>query len=110
MTLWLALAAILHHRLDGFRHVWPRSDPGSRAVIAELAYGFVYKMVEDVTGKDGIKYFPYIFTLFIFILFSNFLALIPMSFSPTSHICGYGNLRLWRVLCCYSHRLHQERR
>ena len=43
-------------------------------------------MVEDVTGKDGIKYFPYIMTLFIFILFSNFLALIPMSFSPTSHI------------------------
>lgn len=54
--------------------------------IAELAYGFVYKMVEDVTGKDAVKYFPYIFTLFIFIAFSNFLALIPTSFSPTSHI------------------------
>jgi F-type H+-transporting ATPase subunit a len=43
-------------------------------------------MVEDVTGKDGIKYFPYIFTLFIFILFSNFLGLLPMSFTTTSHI------------------------
>jgi len=63
--------------------------PGRAQSIAELAYGFVYKMVEDVTGKDGIKYFPYIFTLFIFILFSNFLALIPMSFSPTS-ILGFG--------------------
>lgn len=54
--------------------------------IGELVYGFIYKMVEDVTGKDGIKYFPYIMTLFVFILFANFLALIPMSYSPTSMI------------------------
>lgn len=54
--------------------------------IAELAYGFVHKMVEDVAGKDGLKFFPYIFTLFMFIVFSNFLGLIPMAFTPTSHI------------------------
>ena len=54
--------------------------------IAELLYGMVRKMVEDVTGKDGLKYFPYVMTLFCFILFANFLALIPKSFSPTSHI------------------------
>ncbi len=60
--------------------------PSRTQSIAELAYGFVYSMVEDVAGKDGLKYFPYIMTLFIFILFSNFLGLIPMSFSTTSHI------------------------
>ena len=54
--------------------------------IAELAYGFIYKMVEDVTGKDGVKYFPYIMTLFMFIVFSNFLGLLPLSFTTTSHI------------------------
>lgn len=54
--------------------------------IAELAYGFIYKMVEDVTGKDGVKYFPYIMTLFIFIVFANFLGLLPRAFTPTSHI------------------------
>ena len=54
--------------------------------IGELIYGFIYKMVEDVTGKDGVKYFPYIMTLFVFILFTNYLALIPMSYSPTSMI------------------------
>ncbi len=43
-------------------------------------------MVEDVTGKDGIKYFPYIMTLFMFILCANFLGLLPMSFTTTSHI------------------------
>ena len=54
--------------------------------VAELGYGFVYKMVEDVTGKDGVKYFPYIFTLFCFIVFSNFLGLLPKAFTTTSHI------------------------
>jgi F-type H+-transporting ATPase subunit a len=39
-----------------------------------------------VAGKDGTKYFPYILTLFLFILFANFLGLIPMSFTTTSHI------------------------
>ena len=54
--------------------------------VAELAYGFVYKMVEDVAGKDGLKYFPYIMTLFMFIVFANFLGLLPMAFTTTSHI------------------------
>lgn len=54
--------------------------------IAELAYGFVYKMVEDVAGKDGVKYFPYIMTIFMFIVFANMLGLLPMAFTTTSHI------------------------
>jgi F-type H+-transporting ATPase subunit a len=60
--------------------------PSRSQSVAELAYGFIYKMVEDVAGRDGVRYFPYIFTLFLFILFANLLALLPGSFSPTSHI------------------------
>ena len=86
VTLWMGLTilAIVALMILGTR---------GRAVIptriqsvAELAYGFVYKMIEDVTGHDGIKYFPYIMTLFVFILFSNFLGLIPGAFTTTSHI------------------------
>ena len=51
-----------------------------------MIYGFIYKMVEDVTGHDGVKYFPYVMTLFLFILFSNLLGLLPMSFTTTSHV------------------------
>jgi F-type H+-transporting ATPase subunit a len=43
-------------------------------------------MVEDVTGREGLKYFPYIMTLFMFIVFANLLGLLPMAFTPTSHI------------------------
>ncbi|WP_371156612.1 F0F1 ATP synthase subunit A [Jannaschia sp. 2305UL9-9] len=85
-TLWLALAVLC---VAGLFVIGTRGRaivPSRTQSVAELAYGFVYKMVEDVTGKDGVKYFPYIFTVFLFILFANFLALIPMSFSTTSHI------------------------
>lgn len=53
---------------------------------AEVTYGFVRKMVEDVAGREGAKYFPYILTLFLFVLSANLLALLPASFAPTSHI------------------------
>jgi F-type H+-transporting ATPase subunit a len=42
--------------------------------------------VEDVSGREGLRYFPYIMTLFMFIVFANFLGLIPMAFTVTSHI------------------------
>ena len=60
--------------------------PSRMQSIAESIYGFVHKMIEDITGKEGAKYFPYIITLFLFILFANLLALIPTSFASTSHI------------------------
>jgi|TARA_R110000787_G_scaffold170692_9_gene283476 F-type H+-transporting ATPase subunit a len=59
--------------------------PGRMQSVAELAYGFIYKMVEDICGKEGVKYFPYVMTLFMFIVFANFLGLIPTAFTPTSH-------------------------
>jgi F-type H+-transporting ATPase subunit a len=54
--------------------------------MAELTYGFIYKMVEDVAGQDAVRFFPYIMTLFMFILFANLLGLIPFAFTTTSHI------------------------
>jgi len=60
--------------------------PSRSQSIAETIYVFVHKMLEDIAGKEGLKYFPYIFTLFIFILVSNILGLIPGAFTTTSHI------------------------
>ncbi|MEM8632594.1 MAG: F0F1 ATP synthase subunit A [Pseudomonadota bacterium] len=86
VTLWMALAigavALLMVLSTRGRAIVPSRGQS----IAELAYGFVYKMIEDVTGKDGLVYFPYIITLFLFILCANFLGLIPLSFTTTSHI------------------------
>lgn len=86
VTLWMALAILCVIALFVIGTRGRAVIPSRVQSVAELAYGFVYKMVEDVTGHDGVKYFPYIFTVFLFILFSNFLGLIPGSFTTTSHI------------------------
>ena len=86
VTLWMGLAVLAIVGLFVMGTSKRAIVPSRIQSIAELIYGFIYKMVEDVTGKDGIKYFPYIMTLFIFILVANYLALLPMSYSPTSMI------------------------
>jgi F-type H+-transporting ATPase subunit a len=85
VTLWLFLSIVAIVLLMVVGTSRRAIVPSRSQSVAELAYGFVYKMVEDVTGKDGLKYFPYIMTLFLFIVFANFLGLIPMSFTTTSH-------------------------
>ncbi|MCB2100522.1 MAG: F0F1 ATP synthase subunit A [Rhodobacterales bacterium] len=60
--------------------------PGRWQSMAELSYEFVAGMVRDNVGAEGRRYFPFIFSLFMFILFGNLLGLIPYSFTFTSHI------------------------
>ena len=86
VSLWLGIAVLCIVALFVMGSRGRAVIPTRIQSIGELLYGFIYKMVEDVCGKDGVKYFPYIMTLFVFILFSNYLALIPMSYSPTSMI------------------------
>ena len=85
-TLWMALAVITIVAIFVLGSKGRALIPTRMQSVGELAYGFIYKMVEDVAGHDGAKYFPLIMTLFIFILTANFLGLIPGSFTPTSHI------------------------
>ena len=84
-ALWMGLAILAVIGLMVLTTTKRSVVPSRGQSVAELAYGFVYKMVEDVSGKDGVVYFPYIMTLFMFIVCANFLGLIPMSFTTTSH-------------------------
>src|SRR5256885_383234 len=60
--------------------------PGRWQSVAEMSYEFVVDMVDTNAGHGGRDFFPFVFTLFMFILFSNLLGLIPYSFTVTSHI------------------------
>lgn len=93
-TLWMAVALLCVLALFVIGTRGRAIIPSRIQSVAELGYGFVHKMVEDVTGKDGLKFFPYVFTLFCFIVFSNFLGLIPGAFTTTSHIAVTGVLAL----------------
>ncbi len=83
-TLWMAIAALVILFLLVIGTARRAIVPSRSQSIGELAYGFVHTMVEDVTGREGLRYFPYIMTLFMFIVVANFLGMIPTSFSATS--------------------------
>ncbi|HXO90091.1 MAG TPA: F0F1 ATP synthase subunit A [Stellaceae bacterium] len=60
--------------------------PGRWQSLAEMSYEFVADMIETNVGHGGREYFPFVFTLFMFILFANFLGMIPYSYTVTSQI------------------------
>jgi len=93
-TLWLGIAVLVIVLLLLVGTRGRAIVPSRSQSIAESIYMFTYKMVEDINGKSGLKYFPYIFTLFIFILVANVLSLIPTSFAATSHVAVTGFLAI----------------
>jgi F-type H+-transporting ATPase subunit a len=68
--------------------------PGRMQAIAELSYEFVANTIQNTTGKEGMKFFPLVFTLFMFILMANVIGLIPYTFTVTSHIIITASLAL----------------
>lgn len=94
VTLWMAITVLAVFLLLVVGTRRRAIVPSRTQSVAELAYGFVARMVEDVTGKEGMRYFPYIMTLFMFIVFGNMLGLLPYSFTTTSHLAVTGVLAL----------------
>ena len=60
--------------------------PNKIQLIAEIFYNFVAKMISDTAGSKAKPYFPFIFSLFMFVLFCNMVGMLPYSFTVTSHI------------------------
>jgi F-type H+-transporting ATPase subunit a len=60
--------------------------PGYWQSMAEISYEFIANLIRDTVGNEGRRYFPLIFSLFMFILFGNLLGMMPYSFTFTSHI------------------------
>jgi len=94
VTLWMGLTLLAIFALLVLGTSRRAMIPNRIQSVGELAYGFIYRMIEDVAGKDGVRYFPHIMTLFMFIVFSNFLGLLPMAFTTTSHIAVTGVLAM----------------
>jgi F-type H+-transporting ATPase subunit a len=60
--------------------------PGRLQSIAELSYEFVADTIQSTAGKEGMKFFPFVFTIFMFVLVANLIGLIPYTFTITTHI------------------------
>ncbi|WP_339334624.1 F0F1 ATP synthase subunit A, partial [uncultured Maricaulis sp.] len=59
--------------------------PNRAQSVAEIIYGFVADMVRSTAGQDGLRFFPFVFTLFIFILVANMLGMFPYFPAPGAH-------------------------
>ena len=85
-ALFMTIAVVL---ATGFLMLGTRRNalvPGRWQSVAELSYEFIANMIRDNVGQEGRKYFPFIFTLFMFVFFGNMLGMVPYSFTYTSHI------------------------
>ena len=60
--------------------------PSRLQLISELSYGFIAQLLRDTVGEQGRKYFPFVFTIFMFVLIGNMVGMLPYSFTFTSHI------------------------
>ncbi|GGB64033.1 MULTISPECIES: F0F1 ATP synthase subunit A [Henriciella] len=60
--------------------------PSRSQSIAEVGYGFVADMVRGAAGEEGLKFFPFVFTLFFFVFFANMIGMVPYAFTTTSHL------------------------
>jgi len=85
-SLFMLISAILISILLLFSTREKKLIPSKIQLISEMLYNFIAKMISDTAGKKAKPYFPFIFSLFIFILFCNMVGMLPYSFTVTSHI------------------------
>ncbi len=85
-ALWMVIAVVLATGLFIAATARQAVIPGRLQALAEVVHGFIANMVRENAGHEGMKYFPFVFSLFLFVLFGNLLGMIPFSFTYTSHI------------------------
>jgi F-type H+-transporting ATPase subunit a len=81
-------------------------SPGRLQLVAEGLHEFVANTVRSTAGEEGMKFFPLVFSLFVFILFTNMLGLIPYAFTVTTHVVITAALALLVFLTVIVHGLY----
>lgn len=72
--------------------------PGLAQSLPECTYGFIANLMKENIGPEGLKYFSFIFSVFLFIAFGNVLGLFPYAFTFTSHVTAVGTLSILALL------------
>lgn len=72
--------------------------PNAAQSLVEGMYEFVHNLLKENVGHEGLKYFPFIFTVFTFVAFGNVLGLFPYAFTFTSHLTAVGCLSIIALL------------
>ena len=97
-SLFMVLAVVLATLLMAFCLRWRTIIPSISQSVPESLYDFVAGLLRENVGVEGLKYFPFIFTIFMFVAFGNVLGLFPYAFTFTSHLAAVGTLSVISLL------------
>jgi len=93
-SAFMVLGVVLIIALFGYTATRTSLVPTRIQSMGELGYEFVADMIRGVAGEDGLRFFPFVFTLFFFILAANIIGMVPYNFTTTSHVIVTGALSL----------------
>jgi len=85
-SLWMLIALAVISFITVYGSAQRSMVPGRLQSLAEMSYEFVANTLTGVTGKEGMQFFPFVFSLFMFVIAANMLGMIPGSFTVTSQI------------------------
>jgi F-type H+-transporting ATPase subunit a len=85
-SLWMLIALGIISFITVYGSARRAMVPGRLQSLAEMSYEFVANTLTGVTGKEGMQFFPFVFSLFMFVFAANLLGMIPGSFTVTSQI------------------------
>lgn len=97
-ALFMVLAVVVSTLLLGLCLRKRSIVPTAAQSIPETLYEFISGLLRENVGVEGLKYFPFIFTVFLFVAFGNLLGLFPYAFTWTSHLTAVGSLSLIALL------------
>ena len=95
-ALWMVISAVL---IVAFFALTTKRKlvPGKMQSLGELSYEFIANMVKDTTGSEAMKFMPFVFTLFFFILAANLVGMNPYAFTTTSHVAVTAALAVFTI-------------
>ena len=85
-SLFMIISSVLILSLLFFGTKKKSLIPSKIQLITEMSYTFIAKMINDTAGSSAKSFFPFVFTLFMFVLFCNMVGMLPYSFTVTSQI------------------------
>lgn len=97
-SLFMVITVVLSTLLLGWCLRRRSIVPSLSQSVPESLYEFIAGLIRENIGHEGLKYFPFIFTLFLFVAFGNFLGLFPYAFTFTSHLAAVGGLSVIALL------------
>ncbi len=97
-ALFMVLAVVVSTLLLGFCIRKRTIIPSVAQSVPETIYEFINSLIKENVGTEGLKYFPFLFTVFLFVAFGNMLGLLPYAFTFTSHLAAVGGLSLIALL------------